>query len=98
MGVQSIDGKVEFESVNKLLNKKLAVLELVSGADRGFAIFNETQRNEIDNAVKELCEIGTPDRKSKVKLAEGMWKLVYSTNFTSNSNQLNLGQVYQKIT
>ena len=52
MGVQSIDGKVEFESVNKLLNKKLAVLELVSGADRGFAIFNETQRNEIDNAVK----------------------------------------------
>jgi len=102
----SVD-EIEFDSINELVDKKLELLELVSGSDRGFAFFKPEQRLNVNRVVEELCKIGSkPDRKSKLKLSEGMWRLVYSTNFTSNQGIVSqpflgipkLGQVYQRIT
>jgi hypothetical protein len=102
----SVD-EIEFDSINELVDKKLELLELVSGSDRGFAFFKPEQRLPVEKVVEELCEIGSkPDRKSKLRLSEGMWRLVYSTNFTSNQGIVSqpflgipkLGQVYQRIT
>jgi len=72
----------DFEGINQLLQKKLAVLESLSGSDRGSAAGAE-QRASVERAVDDLVSAGNVprDTRSVQKLCDGTWRLVYSTNF-----------------
>lgn len=113
----ALDDSAAFDPVSAVLNPgpdvadlKLKLLRAVSGLNRGLAA-NENDLKTAESAAKELeTAVGPVDLAKDLDKLQGLWKLIYSSAFSSRSLggsrpgppigrllPITLGQVFQRI-